>query len=377
MKLLIFTSRAYPQKGGVEEVVEFISNKLSNHHSVHILASKANNISLFNISDNEVERNRVTIKRIWIGLPSSFLGLIVFPIRFLLSFVQVVQYVTKIKPDVINYHFPDDSSIYFYLLMLVRPTKFVVNIHGNDLQVFRKKFLHKFFIDGIVRKANKVVLNSKYMREEFLRVYPILEPKTEIIPNAIDIDLIRKIKSRRFFSNPYMFFVGRLVYKKGVDVLLKAFKKAAIDNMSMLVEGDGEEYEKLKKLRHELSLEDKVVFTRGKLTHEDKYSYMKEAILGVMPSRIEPFGIVALEFFAAKVPLIASDTGGLSTLIRNKHNGILVKADDVNNLAESIRSLYDNKLLRENLVLNAYKFVKSFSIEAVAKEYDKLFLDSL
>lgn len=377
MKLLIFTSRCHPQEGGVEKVVEFIAQALSKDNTVKILASKAEGVGLLNLTDAEINHNKVCIKRIWFGLPRSLGGLLIFPIRFILSFALIYRYVNEFKPDIINYHFPDDSSIYFYFLTLFTKYKFVVNLHGNDLQVFRNKFPHKFFIDRVVNKADKVVVNSTYMESEFIKVYPDLKTKVTIIPNAIDLNKIKRIKGRKFFSTPYIFFVGRLVHKKGVDFLLEAFAKANVKDLNMLIEGNGEEYEKIKSLRDKLGLQDRVVLSKGRLTHEEKFSYMKEAEFGVMPSRIEPFGIVSIEFMAAQVPLIATNTGGLKTLIKHNQNGYLVEVDDVDALSKAIVLMHTDAVLRQKLSSNAYKFVKKYDLENITDLYKDLFKSSI
>ena len=140
--------------------------------------------------------------------------------------------------------------------------------------------------------------------------------------------------------------MGRLVYKKGVDVLIQAFKKAEVPNLKLVIEGKGEESSRLRTLINDLSLEDKVFMTEDSSSYDKMIAYMKGAVFGVMPSRIEPFGIVSLEFLAAGIPLIASKTGGLISLLEDGRTCLFFENENVNELADKIRMMYKNAGMR-------------------------------
>lgn len=382
MKILYITTRFFPHVGGVENVVQNLAKfSLEKGNDICVISSKSTSgkdlfskvFGVFKVS-NEVEvLFGYKVKRIWMNLPRSILGFISFVFKFPLSIILLIKFVKRYDPDVINYHFPDDSSLYVYFLSLFVKKPIVLSIHGNDLQVFSKTFPYKIFINRIIGNVSKVVVNSDYMKAEFISSYTKYKDKVEIINNGIDLKLFDSIKKKEYFKEPYIFFVGRFVHKKGIDVLIDAFSKINKTNYKLLIEGIGDllqsSIDKVKKLK----LEDRVIFTKGSLNEKNKIEYMKGATIGVMPSRIEPFGVVALEFMASKTPLIASKTGGLVSIIEDNKTGIFFENGNVNDLTSKIEKLCDDKKLREKLEKNSLNEVKKYSWENITKLYLSLF----
>lgn len=377
MRILIITTRFFPHVGGVEEVVSNIAKILSKDNVVSILSSLDINtgLSFFKrltkISVEERTFETYKNKRIWINLPSSIVGILIFPARFILALIEVIFYVSKFKPDVINYHFPDDSVVYVDLLSSVIRVPIVVNIHGNDLHIFSKKAIHKFFINRLLKRASLIVVNSAYMKAEFLDSFPHLSNKLRIIPNGLDVDLYKQSKvGKKYAANgPYIFYVGRLVEKKGVDILIRAFYKLRDEKINLVIEGKGEELSKIKELVRGLDLTDKVKFTDGKLTQEEKIEAMKGAIFGVIPSRVEPFGIVALEFLAAGTPIIASKTGGLENLLKDQSTCLFFENGNIGDLASKMKGIMEKENLRKTLKEEGQKEVENYRWEVITQKY--------
>jgi|694.fasta_scaffold02523_17 glycosyltransferase involved in cell wall biosynthesis len=373
MRILILTTRYFPHVGGVETVVEHLSAEWSKIHDVTIVTSKKSN-GAFDIEDDLEKTNQINIKKIWMAVPRSWVGLIAFPIRFILSFSKLNKFIKEYSPDVLNVHFLDDITIYIWLLSIInKKLKFFVNIHGNDLHIFSKRFGYKFFIKSVLDNCEKIIVNSNYMRSELLDMYPYLDSKLMVIPNGLDINRIRKIEAKKYFDNDYMFFVGRFVYKKGIDILIRAFSMVNIPGLKLLIEGNGEIFKEMNDLVHTMNLQDKVAFTQGKLSNEEKISYMKGSVFGVMPSRIEPFGIVALEFMAAGVPLIASRTGGLEDILKNG-SGVFFENENVKDLADKMTYLYQNRNIREKIIESQNMDIVHYTWHNISEEYIRSFL---
>lgn len=385
MKILLISTRFPPLIGGVEKVVESIYKHLSKNNDVTVISSLNleylykkygvhKMILGFKVADvDESGGVDASIRRYWLNLPRTILGYLSFPYRVMASTYLFIKDVRKLKPDVINYHFPDDSSLYVWLMTFFVDSPLVVNIHGNDLHIFSKQAPYSFFIKQILKRSSAVLVNSAYMRGEFSESFPELKDKVEIIPNGIDVEYFQNIKPKKYFSEPYIFFVGRMVQKKGVDILLRAFAKANIEGLKMLLEGHAEELEEMKRLSRELGVEDKVKFTEGKLSDNEKVAYMKAAIFGVMPSRIEPFGIVALEFLASGVPLIASKTGGLKKILEDGKTCLFFRNEDVDDLVKKIHELYGDQKLQDRLVKNGSREVQKYSEDKIAQKYLELY----
>ncbi len=391
MNLLIISTRFYPSKGGVQEVVKdialhFNENKLN---KVKVITSldleklqneknpKGNKLKNLLLKFYPVQKEKylgLSLCRLWLDFPKGMLGILGYPYRFIVSIYSLLSVVGKFKPDIVNYHFPDDSSIFVFFLLLINDRfKLAVNIHGNDLQIFYNKSPNGFFMDYIFSKADSIIVNSEYMKHEFLKKLPKYKDKICVIPNGIDVDQIGKEKKSSYFDERYAFYIGRIVEKKGVDILLKAFAEAQVPNLKLLIEGVGEEYENMKRLSKNLDLEDKVVFTHGTLNREDSFRYMKGALFGVMPSRIEPFGIVALEMMAAGIPIIASKTGGLEYILKDGFTALMFENGNLAELEEKIIEISRNQILRENLVKNAKNEVQKYDHKNIHILYEKEF----
>ncbi len=383
MKILIITTRFYPHIGGVEEVVSNIAKNLSKDNDVRVLSSLDAHTGLskidkiLKISLPEKNFGNYKNKRIWINIPHSVLGVIIFPTRFLLALIELFSYVIKFKPDVINYHFPDDSSVYVSLLCSILKTPLVVNIHGNDLHIFSKKPIHKLFIRNLLNCAAKIIVNSAYMKSEFEKSYPSLAAKVKIIPNGLNVDLYSKSTSKPYINDPYIFYVGRIVEKKGVDLLVKAFYKLKDLGLKLIIEGTGEELDKIKDTAKKLGIEQQVIFTNGKLSTDEKISTMRNALFGVIPSRIEPFGIVALEFMATETPFIASKTGGLNDLLKDGETCLFFENGNIDDLASKMESMLNDRSLRESLSKNGKNEVQKYKWESISDKYLSCFNEIL
>lgn len=166
-----------------------------------------------------------------------------------------------------------------------------------------------------------------------------------------------------------MIFVGRLVSDKGADVLLRALgilrQRDIAPNLTIV--GHGPEEENLRALVRELALEQAVTFTGAKVGAE-LAELMNRHQLIVIPSRWpEPFGIVALEGIACGCIAIGSEQGGLSEAIGNC--GMTFRNGETQQLAERLRQLLIDPLLREKLRLAAPAHLERFRAHTVAHRY--------
>ena len=135
-------------------------------------------------------------------------------------------------------------------------------------------------------------------------------------------------------------YLGRLVRRKGVDVLIAAMSliAARFPLLRLAIAGEGEEHPALEAQVADLGLDARIDFV-GALPHSAVYRFLAEADVVVMPSRIEPFGMVALEAAQMARPVVASAVQGLPEVIIDGETGLLVRPDDAPALAEAIASL--------------------------------------
>ncbi len=170
-------------------------------------------------------------------------------------------------------------------------------------------------------------------------------------------------------NNKVVLAVGRLAYEKGFDVLLQAWSLVAVEypDWQLRIVGAGKLENELKNLTNELKLSETVVFT-GK-TKRVELEYSKASVY-VMSSRWEglPMTLIEAQFFG--LPSISTDckTGPREVLSHN--NGILVKVDDVVNLADTLILLLSDSNLREELSLSAKLNSSRYSITEVTNQWE-------
>ena len=243
-------------------------------------------------------------------------------------------------------------------------------------------------------EAWKVICCSNYMVSHVRWAFGLPEDKLIMVPNGVNVQEYATNKNadlsqfRRKFALPeekIVLFVGRLVYEKGIHVLINTVPKVLEKvNAKFVVVGNGYMKEPLSNLIRGLSLTHKVMFT-GFVDEETLRNLQRCADVSVVPSFFEPFGIVALEAMAAKSPLVVSDTGGLSEIVEHDVTGVKVYPNNLDSLAWGMtRVLLDEKYANW-LKNNAYKKTQEEYnwdrigrqtknvYEAVLNEYSKSF----
>jgi glycosyltransferase involved in cell wall biosynthesis len=182
-----------------------------------------------------------------------------------------------------------------------------------------------------------------------------------VIPNAIE--LIGEDSVDRKNS---ILFVGRLSWEKGVDRLINAF--ARMDNKSWTLDivGDGPANVKLQNLTVSLGCSHRVTF-HGKV-QDPTLHYLSSSIF-VLPSQLEGFPNAMCEAMSAGLPCICFDSIPFESIVENDLSGIVVKKDDVGELASSLDTLIQNPNIRKSIGQCAKETVQRFKSDAIAQQY--------
>ncbi|MDF2629767.1 MAG: glycosyl transferase family 1 [Symbiobacteriaceae bacterium] len=203
-------------------------------------------------------------------------------------------------------------------------------------------------------EAWRVVVCSQAMRGEVQWLFGLNDDKVQVIPNGIDLKAAVNgpFPPRQQFAAPgekLIFHIGRLVPEKGVAVLLEAMPHVLKRHHARLVvAGTGPFGDELRRRAHQLGLGDRVSFV-GWVDDATAHALYSYADVAVVPSTYEPFGIVALEAMAAGAPLVASDVGGLSEIVRHGENGLKALPGHAISLAEQIERLLTDRALSRRL----------------------------
>jgi len=236
-------------------------------------------------------------------------------------------------------------------------------------------------------EAWRVICCSNYMVSHVKWVFGLPEDKLVMIPNGVDAKECEKSEDidlnqfRRKFALPeekIVLFVGRLVYEKGIHVLINAVPKVLEKvNAKFVVVGNGYMQQSLSEYIKNLGFAHKVMFT-GFVDDRTLRNLQKCADVSVVPSLFEPFGIVALEAMAAKSPVVVSDTGGLSEIVEHEVTGIKVYPNNPDSLAWGISRVLLDENLANRLRENAYrKVVEKFNWDKISQQTKKVYKNVL
>jgi glycosyltransferase involved in cell wall biosynthesis len=176
----------------------------------------------------------------------------------------------------------------------------------------------------------------------------------------------------------FVLALGRVVENKGFDLLVNAFASIAGQHstVDLVVGGDGAALSSLRKLAASLGVSDRVQFP-GRLSRLQVAAVMAQAEVVVMPSRVEPFGMVALEAWRAGRPIVATSKGGPAEFLRDGQDGVLVDPFDVKALAGAIDGLLSDAPRCRALGAAGRRRVDEFAWPLVAARYRSLYAEVL
>lgn len=251
---------------------------------------------------------------------------------------------------------------------------------GNELQ---------FSIDAdereLVNAAQHIIVCSQYMANEVQYFFHVPTHKLTVIPNGVNADSLNHNVSphelaqfRAKYAQPdeqIVFTVGRLVYEKGIHVLIQATPQilAACPTARIIVAGRGPEARSLEQQAEMLGVHDRVNFV-GFITDEEKSLFFRSADCAIFPSLYEPFGIVALEAMALGCSVIVSDVGGLAEIVVHENTGIKIYPDSVDSTGWGIIHALTNPMWRERHATNALRTVEEkFTWERIASSTVKTY----
>jgi len=218
-------------------------------------------------------------------------------------------------------------------------------------------------------EAWRIITCSQYMASEVMGFFGAPADKIDVIPNGVRAEQFARqngtdlSRFRAHYASPdekIVLYVGRIVAEKGLQVLMEAVPLVLAESPSatFVIAGTGGLLPTLRRRAWELGVADKVLFT-GFIPDEDRDRLYRVASCAVFPSLYEPFGIVALEAMAAKVPVVVSLTGGLQEVVRHAETGITVHADNPESLAWGINHTLIRPDWAAQRAENAYRAVVS------------------
>lgn len=284
--------------------------------------------------------------------------------------------------DVLHCHGVYPPGYVGMLFQRLTAVPLVITPHGGDIQGDESGCIVNQRITTRIQRTFAAALRVTAISSDMKRRILNLGAQTErvrVIPNGVDLDQFRphaEYAVRTGRKRPYLFYIGSLIKRKGVDILLQAIADLKEDFPEILLKiaGDGKESNCLKKLVDELGLGDHVEFL-GIVRDERKRELLQHAVMLICPSRAEPFGIVNAEALASGIPVIATAVGGIPDIVKDGKNGFLVKPEDAHALAEKISSLLVNDELRYQMAASALCSASEFDWSRATEQYRQVYME--
>lgn len=258
----------------------------------------------------------------------------------------------------------------FVMLAYIFRKKTVLHIHSGSLEEFYR--VHPRFTSFIFHRVDRIVTIAKVW-EAFLKKKGFDNVIT--IGNPISLPVNSSFHKSTGLK---LLFLGKLCDNKGIyDILqmLHDYKVLLPDDIRLIVGGNGE-VENFLSVIHELNLENIVDF-KGWIVGEEKERLLLDADIYLQPSYTEALGIAILEAMSYRIPVIASNVGGIPEIVHNGKNGILIAPGNKKQLYQAIMQLADNPEERTRLGNNGYEVSKSYYPDYIEKQIEKLYISLL
>jgi glycosyltransferase involved in cell wall biosynthesis len=330
LKVLQIFKYYHPNVGGVEKVARDIAEGLRDRIDIKILACHENlKTSRERVNDIDVVRA---------GRLATYFSVPLAP-----RFPSLMRRMAR-DADILHFHLPYPLADVSYLL--ARPRGHVVAWwHSEIVKPKRLSKLYRPFLKAFLGKVERIIVAAPQLVEKspFLSQYG---EKCRVIPIGIDIGRFQPTESikmraeeiRRQHGTAIVLFVGRLIYYKGLEYLIRAMGHVRDRDLTLLVVGDGPLQTQLEALAAEIGVSDRVVFL-GKLSDDDLTYHYHACDVFVLPSvaNTEAFGIVQLEAMACGKPVISTDLPtGVPFINQHGKTGLIVPPMDSQALADAI-----------------------------------------
>ena len=298
------------------------------------------------------------------------------------------QEIESFKPDIIH-----GQHVWILpSLAAGKGTPLVLTAHGTDLMGFDKwpqfrdyanKAMDDCFAVISISKDNCALIEERFPKhkDKIVMMRNGYDPSIFYIEDT-DVDTLMSdhgVEKEDYEGRKIVTFAGKLTNFKGVDVLLDAIKlyEDKKPETVTLIVGNGEEWDALHKQAEDLDL--KSVHFFGNVPQSELRKVYNVSDVNLVPSRREPFGLVAIEAMACGAPVIATDQGGLPDFV-NEEVGGLVPVEDGKALADKILEVLTRKegKEREDWCKDIASYARNhYAQDTIIKELDDLYKRAL
>ena len=256
----------------------------------------------------------------------------------------------------------------------------VTTLHGTDITLVGSHPFYKTAVTFSINKSDAVTAVSNNLKEDTQRLFNT-KKDISVIPNFIDLDKYKpnlKECQRDLLAQPHervITHISNFRTVKRVPDVIRIF--ASINNKipsKLMMIGEGPERKKAEQLCQELNINDKVVFFGNT---DEVHKILCFSDLFLLPSETESFGLSALEAMASGVPVISSNSGGLSEVNRHGISGFLSPVGAINDMAKNGIDILKSEETLAQFKTNAKNTAEQFNIHTIVPQYELIYKTAL
>jgi rhamnosyl/mannosyltransferase len=325
-----------PHMGGIETHLQALCGALRGHADLRVIVSS---------------EDRNTVEETVDSVPVARLSTLLTAFSTSIS-PGMVSRIRRSPADLVHIHLPNPAAVLAYLASGHRG-RLVVTYHSDTVKQKVLGRMFEPFLSAALRRSAAIIATSP----NYLATSAVLQAfrdRCHVIPYGIDTtqfercnpEAVRKVRQR--FGERLVLSVGRLVYYKGFEVLIRAMSSVS---GKLVIVGDGPLRGELASLAARLGVADKVFFA-GEIDNASMMPYYHAADLFALASvaRSEAFGIVQIEAMAAGLPVVnTSLDSGVPFVSLDGETGLTVPPGSPQALAEAINRLLNDAGLRQSL----------------------------
>lgn len=373
MKIGFFTDGYLPQINGVATSTEELARSLRERGNKVIVVAPAYP------NHKDKDRNVLRLKSLKLLKDPELRVSFMFPDK-------ILRQVLKENFDIIHGFSGGTTPTLGLILSKIKkkPYVFTYNTRWNQYThyVLNGKLITPKVAEKIMRifcnRCDMIVAPAHFIKEELIG-FGVRKPIT-VIPNGIDTkrfalgdkDFLRqKLKLNQ--SDKIVLHLGRLAKEKSIDFIIKSFAKIAQKNKNvyLVIAGDGPTRKELENLTKNLNLQKRVLFL-GFVDFEKVSEIYAGADVFASSSQTETQGMVVLEAIAAGLPIVAVSDKAFEQFVESGKDGFLVEKDETI-FASKLQNVLDDDNLRLKISKNARRKAEKFSLEEIAKRFDKMY----
>jgi glycogen synthase len=383
-RIALLPSSYPPSLGGVEELTRHLALRLSDAgDQVEVWTGQPDDAARETV---EV-RDGLVVRRLPMPLPATNWSAIrrsaTTGTRTLLSLRNAVA---AFRPDVLHVQCFGPNGTYAAALSRITGLPLVVTLQGetlmDDADIFDTSRVLRASLRSGLAHAAAVTACSAFTLADAEERFGLEPGRGQVIPNGVELTggHDRGTEAPRYLpetgqpARPYILALGRVVEKKGFDLLLAAFAAIPAEHRTtdLVIAGAGASLVDLQRDAVSLGVAPFVHFV-GRLDRDEVAAAMAGADLFVMPSRLEPFGIVVLEAWRAGVAVVATTRGGPPEFVHDGQDGVLVDPFDTERFAAALEALLVDDDHRRGIAAAGRVTVESFSWPIIAARYRQVY----